>query len=190
MRGALTKSGDTLLSGQTPKHHVVMLRRLTGQQYIVIYNLKNVNIATASAISCHQHASRALQALFILSSHIKLDAPSFASVVRHVAFAVVRQFVHFEHIPLGKQVAAEGVSHAELRITAPCHLKHIVAQTPERTAAVGQPAHYHLVANLQFIRQARFAEKHFALRCNRMSPLTEIPPPGCKNLQNRQIPRN
>lgn len=78
--------------------------------------------------------------------------------------------------PLGKQVAAEGVSHAELRITAPCHLKHIVAQTPERTAAVGQPAHYHLVANLQFIRQARFAEKHFALRCNRMSPLTEIPP--------------
>lgn len=138
------------------------------------------------SIFAHQ---RALRALFILSSHIKLDAPSFASVVRHVAFAVVRQFVHFEHFPLDKQVAAEGVSHAELRITAPCHLKHIVAQTPERTAAVGQPAHYHLVANLQFIRQARFAEKHFALRCNRMSPLTEIPP-GCKNLQNRQIPRN
>lgn len=132
------------------------------------------------SIFAHQ---RALRALFIL------DAPSFASVVRHVAFAVVRQFVHFEHFPLDKQVAAEGVSHAELRITAPCHLKHIVAQTPERTAAVGQPAHYHLVANLQFIRQARFAEKHFALRCNRMSPLTEIPP-GCKNLQNRQIPRN
>lgn len=125
------------------------------------------------SIFAHQ---RALRALFILSSHIKLDAPSFASVVRHVAFAVVRQFVHFEHFPLDKQVAAEGVSHAELRITAPCHLKHIVAQTPERTAAVGQPAHYHLVANLQFIRQARFAEKHFALRCNRMSPLTEIPP--------------
>lgn len=139
--------------------------------------------------AAHQHASRALQALFILSSHIKLDAPSFASVVRHVAFAVVRQFVHFEHFPLDKQVAAEGVSHAELRITAPCHLKHIVAQTPERTAAVGQPAHYHLVANQQFIRQARFAEKHFALRCNRMSPFTEIPP-VCKNLQNRQIPRN
>ena len=48
----MTKSGDTLLSGQTPKHHIVMLRRLAGQQYIVIYNLKNVNIATASAISC------------------------------------------------------------------------------------------------------------------------------------------
>ena len=126
--------------------------------------------------AAHQHASRALQALFILSSHIKLDAPSFASVVRHVAFAVVRQFVHFEHFPLDKQVAAESISHAELRITAPCHLKHIVAQTPERTAAVGQPAHYHLVANQQFIRQARFAEKHFALRCNRMSPFTEIPP--------------
>ncbi len=48
----MTKSGDTLLSGQTPKHHIVMLRRLAGQQYIVIYNLKNVNIATASAIIC------------------------------------------------------------------------------------------------------------------------------------------
>ena len=48
--GALTKSGDTLLSGQTPKHHIVMLRRLAGQQCIVIYNLKNINIATASAI--------------------------------------------------------------------------------------------------------------------------------------------
>ena len=47
---ALTKSGDTLLSGQTPKHHIVMLRRLAGQQCIVIYNLENVNIATASAI--------------------------------------------------------------------------------------------------------------------------------------------
>ena len=126
--------------------------------------------------SAHQHSSHALQALFIFSSHIKLDAPSFASVVRHVTFAVVRQFVHFEHFPLGKQVAVEGVSHAELRITAPCHLKHIVTQTPERTAAVGQPAHYHLVANLQFVRQACLAEKHFALRCNRMSPLTEIPP--------------
>lgn len=110
-------------------------------------------------------------------------------MVRHVAFAVVRQFVHFEHFTLGKQVAAEGVSHAELRITAPCHLKHIVAQTPERTAAVGQPAHYHLVANLQFIRQARFAEKHFALRCNRMSPFYRNTPPGVQKSAKSSKPK-
>lgn len=126
--------------------------------------------------------------LFILSFHIKLDAPCLASVVRHVAFAVVRKFVHFEHFPLDKQVAAESISHAELRIAAPCHLKHIVAHTPERTVAVGQPAYYHLVSNLQFIRQARFVEKHFALRCNRMSPLYRNTPPLQKSVKSL-IPR-
>lgn len=127
--------------------------------------------------------------LFFLSFHIKLDAPCLASVVRHVAFAIVRQFVHFEHFPLGKQVAAEGVSHAELRITASRHLKHIVAHTPERTVAVGQPAHYHFVANLQFIRQARFVEKHFALRCNRMSPFYRNTPPLQKSVKSSN-PKN
>ena len=67
---------------------------------------------------------------------------------------------------------------------------NILFHTPERTAAVGQPAHYHLVANLQFIRQARFAEKHFALRCNRMSPFYRNTPPVakiCKIVKSQEI---
>ena len=66
---------------------------------------------------------------------------------------------------------------------------NILFHTPERTVAVGQPAYYHLVANLQFIRQARFAEKHFALRCNRMSPFYRNPPPLQKSVKSSN-PKN
>ena len=48
----IPKGGQTLVPGKPPTHHSLLFWLWAGQQYIVIYNLKNVNIATASAISC------------------------------------------------------------------------------------------------------------------------------------------
>ena len=163
-----------------------MLRGLAGQQYIVIYNLKNVNIATASAVSC---TSACLARFASLIYSLNLMPPALPA---WYAMSLLPSCVSLYTLSISPST---NKSQQKVSPTLSCALRLLV------TSNILLPKHRNVQLRSGSQRTITSSptcnslDRHALLKnislCDAIvCPPLQKYPPGCKNLQNRQIPRN